>query len=453
LSDAGARAVGVRRVGLGLALVTVTLAVRLVPAWFLRLEAGDIEAYHVLGDAVLRGDNVYAHRLFHYSPYTQFLLAWMVRASASTGWSFSFVAKLPSILADAGVSALLFGFLLRRGASSLRSFLWSFAWAMNPVSILGSAFHGNLMEIVPFLTLGSYVVYVESSSERDLLIAVSALLLGLAIAVRPNPVLLLPVFLLLGRVRDAPLFASLALLPASFASLPYLLYARQVFLREVLGYLGMTDFGWLAIARGSAYALRGVNRAAFDIAVTTMTRNLFLGAYVLFLLTLPFFRRSSLGRALLVPSLLFYVLYGNLSAQYLVWVVPIALALEEGLALAYTLVAGAAMVLFYAIYQPDLLFSDFPRLLPGSRPVLLLYVAANACLVAVSALWVFRILRQEIRLSGREPDPDGLAWRLPTRLRRRWPGLVLGVLGCWFVYLAMTLERAARATRDLLTGG
>ena len=70
---------------------------------------------------------------------------------------------------------------------------------MNPVSILITGFHGNVMAIVPFLVVSAYVAAVaaEGNPNRRLLLAVSALLLGMAIGFRSFPILLIPVFLLL----------------------------------------------------------------------------------------------------------------------------------------------------------------------------------------------------------------------------------------------------------------
>ena len=432
------------RLGWNLALLSLTLVVRLIPAWALQTEVADIEAYHDLGRSVLRGDNIYALRLFHYSPYSQFLLAWAVRIADATGWRFDFVVKLPSILADCGTSLLLFAVLSRSGATRKSALFWSLAWALNPVAILSSAFHGNMMEILPVLILAAYYVLEAASRsyDRDLLLPLSALLLGIAIAVRPYPILLLPIFLFFGRVRVIPVFAFLALLPSALSSLPYFLHARQVFLREVLGYQGMTDFGWAAVIRAMSYALHDKKIFSFDQQAVSDSQRLFLGAYSLFLLTLPFFRTSSLGRALLIPPLLFFTLYTNVSAQYLIWVLPIALALRDRLSLFYTAAATAAMVLFYSIYQHEVLYGRFPRLLPDNRTVALAYALANIALLAVCCYWVFRILREEMGFFLREPGTSSLARSLPPRFIRVYTGFVSLCLGAWLIQLVLVARRA-----------
>src|SRR5712692_1917546 len=137
---------------LGVALVALTLLVRLVPAWLLQAEVADLATYRTQALAVLRSDNIYAYTiLFPYTPFSQFVPAWMMQLAQATGWRFDFAAKLPAILGDAITSALLFAYLRHRGTSLARAALWTLAWALNPVAILVSAFHGNMMSLAATL--------------------------------------------------------------------------------------------------------------------------------------------------------------------------------------------------------------------------------------------------------------------------------------------------------------
>src|SRR5207249_3715359 len=93
-------------------LVSLALAVRLVPAWNLRAEVADIATYRTMAEIVLRRDNTYATPiLFPYTPYSQFLPAWCLQFAEWSHWRFDFVVKLPSIAADAGTTLLIFGYL------------------------------------------------------------------------------------------------------------------------------------------------------------------------------------------------------------------------------------------------------------------------------------------------------------------------------------------------------
>jgi len=426
----------------GLALFLLTLVVRLIPAWFVGVEAADIEAYHSLGLSVLQGDNIYVHGLFHYSPYSQFLLAWAVRAADATGWRFDFVIKLPSIFADGATSVLLFAFLCRRGVPHPKPLLWSLAWALNPVTILSSAFHGNMMEMLSIFLLAAYVGFELESPDQDLLLPICGLLFGLGIALRPYPVLLLPIFLILRGGRRTLLFSVLALLPAALSSLPYLVYARETFLAGVVGYEGVSDFGWGAVLRGLTYVVHGVKVSSFSGEDADISQRLFLGAYAVFLLGLPLFKDFSLGRALLVPPLLFLALFINGSAQYLIWVLPVALALRDRMSLFYTAVATTAMICFYTIYKPYLLYGESEPLLPDNRIVAVAFTVANVALIVVAIVWISMILREEAPSLRGATERSGLARRLSPGWIRVYIALICVAAGAWLIQLARTARRA-----------
>src|SRR5262249_41783367 len=149
---------------------------------------------------------------------------------------------------------------------------------------------------------------------------------------------------------------------------PYLLLDRPRFLGEVLSYSGIADFGWLAAIRWGAAQKGRALEAAWTLLPAT--KVLFLAAYAL---ALFFALRRDPARGLLLAPLLFYALYGGVAAQYLVWVVPLALFLGERLLAPFTAAATAALVAFYWTAHPGILFGSaavpVPRLVAASLPV------------------------------------------------------------------------------------
>jgi hypothetical protein len=432
-------------------LLLITLFVRLFPAWHLHNIVADIAAELERGILVLHGDNLYEGE-FPYTPLPQFIPAIAIWLSEATGWSFDFAFKLPLILCDAGALVLLFASLRFSGVALGRTALWCLAWALNPVAILISAFHGNISSMVPFLVLASFVAaqVSERSAHRGALLTISALALGLAVALRAFPVFLVPVFLLLyvRTIREAVVFAGLAALPAALNCAPYLLYVRHTFLRSVLSYSGLTDFGWLSVLRVVAYMHGGSRLGPFDEDLLQRSKELFLVGVTMALLALPFFRRSLLGRALMLPPLLFSGLYGAVSAQYLVWVLPLALAMRDRLALAYTLVATTAMISFYVIYHPGIIFGVFPPLLLETPPVLLAYAGSNVALTALSLYWCLHIILSEVivyRRTRREERARGV----PNR-RAWWRWLLVGALASLCVVWAQRVEQIIDRARLVL---
>lgn len=453
---------GDRRLGssatVAAALVGLTLVVRLIPAWLLDVEVADILTYRSMAGAVLRGDNIYATAvLFPYTPFSMYLPAWELLFAQATGLPFDFVAKLPPILADAICTLLIFHLLQVESVAFGPRVAWTALWALNPVGILISAFHGNVMSVIPMLTLAAYVAAIHATADEDrpLLLAISALLLGFAVAMRSFPVLLVPPFLLLfcRTLREAVWYAALASLPSLLSSIPYLIFVRETFLREALGYRGSVDFGWVSVIRALQYFIDGQLLGVFATHLVDMTKGLFLGAYAILLLVLPFFRPDALGRALLVPALLFYAIYGGVSGQYLVWVVPIAIAIRERLVIPFTVISAVALVAFYAMYHPGILAGRHPSPIVRSATVNAWYVAGNVGIVLLASVWSARIVVQEILARRRAGQASTEPWICRLGLFR-WSAAYAGVLvvagGAWLLQAIRTGSEAQALVRAVL---
>lgn len=380
-----------------LALVLLALAVRLAPVLAFGTEAADLATYRDMAETVRRGDDVYARSLyFPYTPWSQFIPALALELAERTGWSFHVAMRLPAIAADAATTWLLFCALARRGASRRGAVFWTLLFALNPVAILISAFHGNLMSVVAFLVLAAAVAATEGAeapggARAAALSAAAALLLGLAIAMRSFPVLLLPV--LLGLVcrslRRAVFLGALALLPSALAAAPYLVYDARPFLREVVSYGGFPDFGWLGALRAGRLFLGG-DETTVPPNVALAAKGIFLAGYGLALYALK--SRASV-RALLLAPLLFYAVYTGVSAQYLVWALPIAVLCRDRFTLPFSAAATLALVSFYRHYHPAILFGSLAPEAPAPLAALAGMAIGNALLVLVCLAWVADILR------------------------------------------------------------
>jgi len=418
-ADGGA--CGLRTSALAVLAAAIAVVARLAPALALGAEVSDLPLYRQMGEIVLRGDSVYAPRVFFpYMPYSQFVPAACLSLSNAAGVPFHLAMKLPNVLGDAVASALIVAVLAAR--RPLReAFLWAMALALNPVSILVSAFQGNLMGFVSSLVV---VAFALGSAARDaetdpaasrLLAASAALVLGIAIAMRSFPVFLVPALALWlsPKARRAAGYAALAALPAAVSALPYLLWDRSDFLREVLGYSGLADLGWLAAFRAIPLVTDG--RKLFDFGANLMapSKLLFLAATSASLALLPGASGERRLRLALVPPLLFYVLYAGVAAQYLVWIVPLAALLRERALLAWSAVATVALIAFYRVYHPAILLGPGPAPPDGTLAHVVLLVS-SAALVAVSGAWAWGILRSP----GAGPSPAlrvglmavGIAW-------------------------------------------
>ena len=91
--------------------------------------------------------------------------------------------------------------------------------------------------------------------------------------------------------------------------------------------------------------------------------------------------------------LAFQVAYGALSAQYLLWPVPLAVLLGERLTAAHAAAATVALVGFYVLLAPGVLTpADMPLMSP--RLAQALWMAGTALVWLISAAWLADLVRR-----------------------------------------------------------
>lgn len=444
----GSRERRVIRLSWAALVVLITVLARVPPAWIFGAEASDIPTYREMATAVLRGDDIYASKvLFPYMPYSQTFPAVFLWLAKTTGLPFHFTVKLPNFVGDGALALALFLTLSRR-LDLRRAFLWTLAFALNPVSILVSAFHGSPMELVPILTGLAFVSGFRAEEPerglcgRRLLVATAALLLGCAIATRSFPLFYVPAFALwLSRTwRGRLVFASLAALPTVFSGVPYLVFCRQSFLKEVLSYSGTPDFGWLACLRAIPLVFHEWKLFDFGHDLLGPSKMVFLAAFGLSLGVLPFIRREALVRATLLPPLLFFGLYAGIAAQYLTWVIPAAVLSRDRWLVPYASVATGAMLPFYIVYHPRILVGDAAPAIPESLGVYVALAVFSAALSITSLAWSAAIVRNDVTGLGSRP-----------LLRRLLLGGALAIALAWSVLVvrgALEVDRVLSSTRS-----
>ena len=111
----------------------------------------------------------------------------------------------------------------------------------------------------------------------------AALALAAGIALKSFPVLAVPVLLL--RVTGAAArvrFLTLATLPVAVLLLPYVAHDAGAVARELFGYGGVADFGWIGAWRGLRWVSEGTlarGEARFHGPLITVAKVVFLAAY------------------------------------------------------------------------------------------------------------------------------------------------------------------------------
>ena len=365
--------------------VAVAFVVRLTAILASDRVVADVQRYRRVGAHVLDVSwNPYqAARLYPYPPLWVWVEAgseWLARHS---GLSFAVLVKLPVLAAEIGIVALLARWGAERGGAAR----WApWIYAVHPVAVLVSGFHGQFDSLALLMVL--IAVRASERGRHD----AAALALAAGIAVKSFPVLAVPVLLL--RVTGAAArmrFLALAMLPVAVLLLPYLAHDASAVVRELLGYGGVADFGWIGAWRGLRWVSEGTlvrGEARFHGPLIPVAKALFLAAYAAVAVRMA--RRDSIA-AVLAVLVAFESFYGALSAQYLLWVIPLAVLRPDRWLAIYTVFAAMGLVGFYLFLAPGVLTPS--GAIEGAGSV---WVAGAVLTVAASASWLVSILRRPL---------------------------------------------------------
>lgn len=373
-------------------LLVVALLVRLVPILMADRLVADVLRYHKVAVGVLDGTwNPYElPRLYPYPPVWVWFEAgseWLARRLPV---SFPVLVKLPVLAADLAVVTLLARWSQRRGLGAVPAWLY----ALHPVSILITGFHGQFDAIPLLFVLLALVWHEGGALDR------SALALAAGIAIKSFPVLLLPFFLLApgatprGRLR----FGVLAMGPVALLLVPFAMADWTALRRELFAYSGVADFGWIGLYRGLLWLTTGVLRRSEPQhwgALIPVGKVLFLGAYGLMLGGYGTGRlRWSLPEACLAVFLAFQAIYGSLSAQYLLWVVPLGVLFPGACLVGHGVAATLALLGFYAFLQPSVLNVDPQIVAYTPEQAGLVWVLGVGAVTAMALAWLASLVRK-----------------------------------------------------------
>jgi hypothetical protein len=420
-----------------LAPVLLALALRLAVVAATDRVAADVERYQRVARHLLDVSwNPYeTRRLYPYPPPWAAIEAaaeWFARRGHG---SFPTNVKLPVLAAD-----LLIVVLLGRAAGAGRaSPLAAWLYAAHPVSLLVGGAHGQF-EALPLL-LVLLALQALARGRRD----ASALALSGAVALKSFPVLFLPFLAFEGRAsaRSAARYAALVALPVALLLLPFALADPRALGRELLAYGGVADFGWTGLRRGVEWLSTGAlprSEARFWPLASAASKVLFLAAWGALAAAVVSGRlRLDAARASLAAVLAFLSLYGLLSAQYLLWAIPLGLLRPARPAALHAAGATVGLVGFYLFLAPGVLF---PRPLDASAAAWAgrAWVFGVALTLAASLAWLAALLRAGgwpgLRAaidatwrpsnspSRRRSTSSGATSRASSPGSRRWPGLL-----------------------------
>ena len=235
---------------------------------------------------------------------------------------FSLAIKLPLILADFLTALLIYRCVLEESGSEGAALEGLTLYFLNPVVVVVGAVWGMFDALPASLT---FLAILLLSKGR---LKASAAALGLAIAFKIYPVLLLPFILSLikvklrGRAWDLLAYSLPSLGIPAAASAPFLILDSQSYVQSLLSHRFPTGWltYWLLLSHVSSLFGRGAFYAFLAILAP------------LYLLVVRKFRpragsafRSAAAGSLSLIAILYFA-YPKVNAQYLVWALPLAAA-------------------------------------------------------------------------------------------------------------------------------
>ncbi len=355
-------------------------------------EVADVHSLFEMGDLYLRDINPYLALNYNaYPPLAIYLEVFAIHLSKVFEIPFFITTKILPNLSDIFIALILYRFLMKKGINDISAGVWSLVFILNPISIIISSAHGQIDSIPTlFVVLAIYLMSFNTSKVR---IFLSALLLGLSFAVKPNTLMLLPFFILIPKInfKEKVIFLITSIAPLVLLFWPFIAIEPRYVLGKVFNYSGAVDFGFVAILRGIEFLYTANFKVPASSEVLQLNKIFFL--LVFSLLILIYRNTKNIGRACLAAYLLFLGIYFGISAQYLAWILPLAVLQRERIIIFYSLFGGVAIVGFYLFLNPTILLAQFVSIKPFQDQFMIIYMTGNFLLLTTILFWIFRILK------------------------------------------------------------
>lgn len=363
----------------------------------------DIKLLLGMGETVLKGLNPYISLTYNsYPPLAVYIEAFTIVLSNISNIPFHILTKIWPNLADIVITLLLYKFLIKLKVKPVFASLWSLIFILNPISIITSSAHGQIDSIPSLLVLIS--IYLLSFSNKPKL-RLSALILGLAIAIKPNPLILLPFFLIINKIdlRQKLAFLLICIAPVVLTFTPFILQNPQQIFVKMAQYKGVYDFSYASILRGFWYQQNAQTWLPQTNQMFEASKLAFIiGA--IFLLVL-FAQSKNLPRACLAVYLLFLGIYFGISAQYLSWILPLAILAKEKMIISFSISGTFALLGFYTFFGPDILFGRFWNEAAFQSKYMPIYFVGNLLLWLTILWWVIKIIKKYMNTSFKTFSP------------------------------------------------
>ncbi len=343
-----------------------------------------------MGDMMIKGINPYLTLNYNsYPPLAIYLEVAAINLSQLLHIPFYILTKVLPNSADILAGVFIYWYLYKKGTKPIIASFWSLVFLLNPISIIISSAHGQIDSIPTFLVILS--IFLLSFYQSKLYIFLSALLLGLAVAVKPNPLILLPFFIIFlkSNLKTRICFIFLTILPVVILFLPFLQDNPQYILQKLLIYSGSNDFGLPAVIKTSYFKQNATFELPFNDQLLLYTKIIFLIGLSL-IITL-YIKSKKIITGCLAAYLLFLAVYFGISAQYLSWVIPLAILDKDKWVIPFSISGFIALLAFYLFFNPAILLVQFSNIQPYQSQFLPLFPLTNLVFWTITFLWLLKV--------------------------------------------------------------
>jgi len=306
-------------------MIGITLLVRMIPAFILQPGSNyDINSFQLVANNVRDFKDVFsAVDTAERHPYLPLQLYWIGLAgwlADKTGLAFSSVVRIAPIIADCFVVLLLFKMISKN--KNLDPIHAAMLYAINPISVYVSAFHGQFDSIPLFFLLVS-LFYAGASAYK------SGFWLGLGIWIKSWPVLLLPIILntFKGLKEKSRFVIAMITTPLVGIFIYLFLFQADFFniVDKALGYNhGVGIWGYTYLVKNLAGFLLP------ELSIWSLLKfSRYLTIVILGLVWFFFARKQSPIAGVLTFLLAFFVITHAFSIQYLVWLIPLGVLVGD----------------------------------------------------------------------------------------------------------------------------
>ena len=369
-----------------------------------------LQIYH--GERILEGRAAWTSKL----PIAYFLPPLMQSVARHTAVPDYVAQKIPAIAGDMLAAILLIQIARRR--RSEKPWIWAGVYLLNPLTVMLSAYHGNVDPLMAALIL--WALYLRWR-ERPVAAGTA---FGLAVAMKPTAILALPVLLLpLARRGNVRVAAAAILVPAAIC-LPFVL-REPTFCRFLATYSApFGSWGISLLTRQFENVARQwalIHGGLLDVLTQTNALLSSHGRYLLIAVLVAWFvfvaRRLEMRtfeHAALATAgtfLVFYVFTTGFGVQYLGLALPFLLIASVRLAMIYSAALSPFLVTTYL--QADLsekygvqTITANLRLLSHADLALLIANGVLSIVAWSACAWIlWRVVSSRRAVSARRSEP------------------------------------------------